>query len=352
MTLIFVDGAQGYNTAQILRKWATASASPGAVNATGGRRGGPSIRFSNFALTNRATAPSQGSPAFSADSTWIVGWAFKTSALPASAVRPILSFQDGVVTHITINIKADGTLEARRGTFAGTLLGTTTAALTAGVFAYLEVKVVISDTVGTVDIRKDGVSILALTAQDTRNAGNASCNAVSFMDITVSNSEAVTVDIDDIYICNGSGATNNTFLGDCRVDTTFPNGAGNKSQWTPSAGSNFQNVDEDPANDDTDYNFASVAATRDLYAFPDITPTTGTVYGTVINITARKDDATTRTLRELTRRSSADYAGSVVQTLTTSYAMYTEILETDPSTAAQWTIANVNLAEFGVDLVS
>lgn len=353
MTLVFIDGAQGYNTAQILRKWATASATPGAVNATSGRRGGPGIRFSNFAMTNRATAPAQGAAAFTADATWIVGWAFKTSALPASAVRPILSFQDSAVTHITINLKADGTLEARRGTFAGTLLGTTTAVLTAGVFAYLEVKVLISDTVGTVDIRKDGVSILALTAQDTRNAGNATCNAVSFMDVTVSNSEAVTIDIDDIYICTGAGgAPNNNFLGDCRVDTTFPNAAGNKSQWTPSAGSNYQNVDEDPANDDTDYNFVSVAATRDLYAFPDIAPTTGTVYGVAINMTARKDDATVRTFRELTRSGGADFAGGVTHTLTTSYAMYAEILPTDPNTSAAWSIANVNLAEFGVDLVS
>lgn len=344
MTLRFIDGAQGYNTAQMQRKWTGGLSGSVAVNATGGRRGGPSIRGTNY-------ADGVASPTFTAQSTWIVGFAYKTSALPA-ATRGIFQLYDssGVGFQISINLKSDGTLEARRGTDSGTLLGTTTAVITAGTFCYLEVKVLISDTVGTVDIRKDGVSILALTAQDTKNTAVATADVIRFGNSLTSS--AATIDFDDIYIFDSTGATNNNFAGDCRVDTTFPNAAGNKSQWTPSAGSNYQNVDEDPANDDTDYNFASVAATRDLYAFPDIVPTTGTVYGVVVNMTARKDDATARTFRALTRSGGADFAGGTTHTLTTSYAMYQQVLETDPNTSAAWSIANVNLAEFGVDLVS
>lgn len=353
MTLLFMDGAQGYNTAQILRKWATASASPGAVNATSGRRGGPGLRFSNWNLNLRATAPAQGSAVFANNATAIIGMAIKVSALPASTSRCILSFQDGVTTHISILLKSDGTLEARRSTFAGTILGTTTAVLTAGVYAYIEVKVLISDTVGTVDIRKDGVSILALTAQDTQNGAAAQVGSFTLLDVTASQTETVTVDIDDIYFCNGAGsAPQNTFLGDCRVDTTFPNGAGNLSQWTPSAGSNWQNVDEDPANDDTDYNFASVAATRDLYAFPDIVPTSGVVYGVAVNMQVRKDDAAARTFRDLIRSGGANFAGSVTNTAGATYNMFTEIHQVDPNTSAAWSIANINLAEYGIDLVS
>lgn len=341
MTLIFMDGAQGYNTAQMSRKWNAGVTGSPTINATGGRRSSPSIRLANW---NEGV-----SRGVTASATWIVGFAIKVSALP-SAARAMFVFSDGGINHVSICLNADGTVAARRGSATGTILGTSTAVLTAGVFAYLEAKVLISDTVGTVDIRKDGISILSLTVQDTRNVGNASADIMQFGG---SSAEAATIDYDDIYVCNNAGsAPQNTFLGDSRVDTTFPNAAGNKSQWTPSAGSNYQNVDEDPANDDTDYNFASVAATRDLYAFPDIAPTTGTVYGVAVNITARKDDATARTLRELTRRGGTDYAGAVTQTLTTSYAMYTEILEQDPSTSAAWSIANVNLAEFGVDLVS
>lgn len=351
MTLLFIDGAQGYNTAQINRKWAANSSA--AVNATGGRRSGPSIRFDDWADNVRADAASNGSPVFPNDATFILGFAIKVSALPASTARSILGLYDTATPHITISLKSDGTLQATRGQFNGPVLGTTTAVLTPGTFAYIEVKVLVSDTVGTVDIRKDGISILALTAQDTRNGASAQINRFFLGDPTATQTEAVTVDFDDIYACNGAGsAPQNTFLGDCRVDTTFPNGAGNLSQWTPSAGSNWQNVDEDPANDDTDYNFASVAATRDLYALPDIAPTTGTVFGVSVNLQVRKDDAAARTFRDLVRSGSTNFPGALTHTAQATYNMYTEIHAVDPNTSAAWTIANINLAEFGIDLVS
>ena len=46
-----------------------------------------------------------------------------------------------------------------------------------------------------------------------------------------------TLDIDDLYICDGTGsAPHNTFLGDCRVDTLLPTADGTAQQWTPSTG--------------------------------------------------------------------------------------------------------------------
>lgn len=348
MTLVFIDGAQGYNTAQATRKWGAFAA---AVNATSGRRGGPGIRASNWSNSVTATKPAVGNTSsFTGNATWIMGFAFKVAALPSATRTLLLLYNATVAEQVIIKLTATGTLAAYRGPLGGTLLGTSTAVLTAGVYAYLEVKVLISDTVGTVEIRKDGISILTLTGLDTQNGAGGTIASFGFLG---PDSEAATIDIDDVYACNGAGAApQNNFLGDCRVDTTFPNAAGNLSQWTPSAGSNWQNVDEDPADDDVTYNFASVAATRDLYALPDIAPTTGTVFGVAVNMQVRKDDAAARTFRDLVRSGSTNFPGGLTHTAAATYNMFTEVHETDPNTSAAWTIANINLAEFGIDLVS
>lgn len=351
MTLLFIDGAQGYNTSQFGRKWnSSLGVTSVTINATSGRRSGPGIRCANW--LGNGFDWTDGPVTFT---TMIVGFAFKVAAIP-SAARQILSMGSGVGTNaenVSLHLTPTGTLRVDRGgnSTGGATLGTSIATVTVGTYCYLELKVLFSDTVGTVDLRKDGISILALTGQDTLVTAVGPTSGLAWMNGDTA--EAGTIDFDDIYVCDGIGsAPQNTFLGDCRVDTTFPNGVGNLSQWTPSAGSNFQNVDEDPADDDTTYNFASAADSRDLYAFPAIAPTTGTVFGVAVNMIVRKDDAAARTFKDYVRSGVTNFEGATTFTADTAYDMFTQIHETDPNTAAAWTIANINLAEFGIHLES
>lgn len=342
MTLRHIDGMGGYNTAQISRKYATFTAGI-TVNATGGRRGGPSMRFSDW--NQRVLLVIIPTP----QSTMFLGFALKISALP-TVTKLLARFRDGV-DQCSICLKPDGTVEAHNGDQTGAILGAASvASITPGIFCYIEIKVVFHTTLGSMEVRKDGATILNLTNVDTTTTVNNQGDTAA-ISIASNASEAVTMDIDDIYVCDASGIINNNFQGDIRVDTVFPNGAGATTGWTPSTGSNYQNVDDDPANDDTDYNSSGVAAAKDTYAFPDIPPTVGNVIGVVHNITVRKDDTLTHTFRDVVRRGGTDYPGTT-KTATATYAMYTEVKETDPSTSALWTIANVNLAEFGVELVS
>lgn len=342
MALRFIDGAGGYNTAQLGRKWTGVSAGV-TVNATGGRRGGPSIRMADWTQNV--------SRSIDAQSTWYIGFSYKPSILPPSGSRGIVSaYADGFGTQSSVGINSTGTVSAFLDWVpGGNILGTSTAVITAGITCYLEIKFVIHDTLGSIEVRKDGVSILLVTNVDTKS------KTAVYADRLILNENgtagAVTIDFDDIYMCDNNGLYNNNFLGDLRIDSVFPNGAGATTGWTPSTGSNYQNVDDDPANDDTDYNSSGVAAAKDTYAFPDIPPTVGNVMGVVHNITVRKDDALTHTFRDVVRRGGTDYPGTT-KTATAVYAMYTEMKETDPSTSLQWTIANLNAAEFGVELVS
>lgn len=341
MTLRFIDGMDGYNTAQMSRKWSAFNASI-AINATGGRRSSQSLRFANWDQSIRKELDNQ--------STWIVGMAFKCSALP-SAIRAFIDIWDTIFTsQCSISINTDGTISAYRGNAlsGGTLLGTSVATISAGIYTYIEAKFTVHNTTGSIEVRKDGVTILNLTGIDTTMSANNYGNVVYFF--VFSGSQAVTVDMDDIYFCDTNGLNNNNFLGDLRVDVTFPTGVGNSSQFTPSTGNNWQNVDENPADDDVTYNSGNASGLKDTYAFPDIAPTVGTVFGVATNIMAKKSTSDTQSLRSVIRRGSTDYTGTTIA-LTTSYAMLSQIHEVDPSTALAWTIANVNAAEYGMEIV-
>lgn len=236
-----------------------------------------------------------------------------------------------------------------RGTTS--LLGTTSFVLSLGVFYYIEIKVLISDTVGTFEIRVDGSSKLALTSQDTRATGAGTTANQIRLGEDASPVNSLTFTYDDLYVCDGAGSTNNNFLGDCRVDAYLPNGAGNSTQLTPSAGSNYQCVDDTTPNDDTDYVEHATVGNKDTYACGNMSHTPSSIFGVQILANAKKDDAGARSLATVTRSGTTDFDGATA-VLSTSYIYYSDIREVDPNTSAAWTKTNFDAAEFGVKVAA
>ena len=153
---------------------------------------------------------------------------------------------------------------------------------------------------------------------------------------------------DDLYFCDGSGSRNNDFLGDMKVETIFPSGNGNSNDWSSSSGGdNYTNVDENPPNDDTDYNYSTLSGNIDTFAFENLTTVSGSINGIQLNILARKDDAGTKIVKQVIRRGSVDYVIENPHYMADAYAYYVDIVEEDPSTSSDWTITGINAAEFG-----
>lgn len=321
--------------ADYLGKW-SATAGNGAIGPANGR----------FGNGHRITSTGSWIRNFDNQATWIVGFAAKLDNLPGSA-QAAVHFTDGGTTHCGLGVAdTTGLLFAWRGT-TGTVLGTASAAVPVGSWCYIECKVTIGDSPnGAFAIRLNGVTVLNLTGQDTRNAGNASANGVR---ISLSNTGISYVD--DIYICDAIGTTNNDFLGDCKVEQVLPTGAGASTLWTPSAGSNYQCVDDVPPNGDTDYVSSATAGQTDTYAFGDLGVASGTVKAVQATVNARKDDAGSRSLAVVARPGSTDRVGAT-QAVGDSYAGYTEIWNTNPDTAAAWSVPEVNASSFGVRLIS
>jgi hypothetical protein len=352
MALRFADSFDHYSTANITRKWTTHGAGGGAVSSSispsNGRNGTSSLRVTHTGSNNNSAL----GPSITLDSraTWIVGFSMAISAAPIQT-WVFAKWADAGITQVDFRLNTDGTISATRG---GVLLGTTTFALSGPNTYYIELKVTVDPSAGVVVIKVNESTKLNLTGQNTRATTNSTANnfAIGKVISLGTNNPSITVDHDDLYICDTSGSVNNDFIGDVRVQAILPDGAGSTTQWTPNgAGSNYQCVDESDPNDDTDYVSSANAGDVDTYSFSNVTPTTGTVAGVQWLGCARKDDAGVRTIAPAIRSGGTNYFGGN-QNIGTSYTYYLEVLETNPDTTGAWTISEVNAAEFGQKVIA
>lgn len=253
------------------------------------------------------------------------------------------------VRHLTLTQSAAGFLSVRRGRGDDTILATATSgALIEDVYAFVEFRAVLSDTVGEIQVRVNGVEVINETGIDTKNGGTGDeFDAVSI--------EICRSKVDDFFILNSTDATatqgvpNNDFLGDSRVNLLLPDGDSTPSEWTPSTGSDsFAVTDEVPPNT-SDWIAADTAADVDMMTFDDLTDTDHVVYAAQVVGYAAKDDAGGRAYRH---RIDSD---SNVETfddhvLSTDYATFYDILGADPDGDVQWTPAQINALTAGVEV--
>lgn len=354
MALLFCDSFDHYATAEIAQKWTAlqngVAWSSGTINAANGRNGTQSFRVT-YSNTNSTGGYLRKTLSAVSGTTAIMGFGFKIDALPGAASRtPLVSILDGATEQVSLDINPAGTLSLYRGTAAGTLLGTSVTALSINTYYYIELKTVIHATTGTYEIRVNSTNVLSGTGANTAASGVAQWTGVQ-IGRNYSGSGAATIqDYDDLYTCDGSGATNTDFLGPIRVKAIYADGAGASTDFTPSAGLNFQNVDEALTDGDTTYNSESTAGDHDTYTFAAI-GLTGTVKGVQTNLMVRSDGAGAETIAPMIRISTTDYQGTTVG-ITTSYADSMQVYAVSPATAAAWTVSEIDGAEFGIKLVA
>lgn len=342
--LLFYDSFDHYTSA--VQKWSSVAGSgvPGMV-AGSGRNGTAGFDFSTAGALATKTLPGQYA-------TLICGFAFRRNTTPSST-GVLFRFQEGASTvHVDLRVTPLGQLEVTR---SGTLLGSGTTVIPINVFAYIEIKATIHDTTGAVEVRVNGVTDINVSGVDTRNGGTGLLDVIS---LVRSNPGVTDFWIDDLYVIDTTdsgvaGVPNNDFLGDVRVEYLAPNGNGNSSQFVGSdadSTDNFLLVDEAPSDGDTTYVGSPTVGNKDTYAYGNLTPTTGTVFGVQILPMARKTDAGTRSLATVARLGVTETDGPT-RPLSTSYQYLSDIREANPDGDA-WDIADVNGAEFGVKVAA
>lgn len=347
MALLWFDGFETYDNGTDMGRVSNYDyTSIEGVGTAYGRRGSSGIYQTNdrYCAVALPTQPT----------TVIVGLAIYLNDpdVPTYATSfPMIAFLDmweGGVRHVGIFPNGSRNIDVRDN--AGTILGTSSGiTLDAYVWFYVEVKVVISDTVGQVVININETEVLSTSAdKDTLNGSNAYCGSVR-----IGQCGRQITWWDDFYVCDDSGSKNNDFLGDVRIDVVRPDGAGAYTDFTPSAGSNYQNVDDSQGpDDDSTYNDGASIGNQDSYALGDLSSPAGTtIHGVKPQITVRKTDAGAMEAKILTRAGITDDLGDAIL-LSDSFTTHTKILEDNPDDSAAWEDADVNGMEVGVEVTA
>lgn len=284
----------------------------------------------------------------SSQDDWIVGVRFRTTynyyRQTTSTNIPVLQFIDAVSLGQFSIIPISGTLIARSGASTGTILGIADVSITTHVWHFLEVKVNLHATTGSLTIRLNEEEILSLTNVNT--VGSSAFTRPAQIRFGNAGND-VNTEIDDIYICDDQGSVNNDFLGDLAVRRYSPNGVGNSEQFTPStAVDNYTTLDE--SNPDTaDYVESNTATEKDTYTFEDIADDPATLVGVALKSYVQKTDGGSRNFVHVARSGTTEEDSAVIYPSAATYRWLSSIYEEDPDAAAAWDKTSFNAAEFG-----
>jgi hypothetical protein len=297
-----------------------------------------------IALANNGTGPMMAIPAYAESDTLTVGVAVKYPLVPVGAEVLSLWSDSGATQHNTLQVNNNGSISIRRSSVT---LGTSpTGIVVANTWAYIELQIKLHDSAATARIRLNGVDRLNIGGLDTKNAGTKTVYDRIRLGL---NSAIGTSSLhDDFYLMTGTG---DSFLGDIKVETLYPNGNGNVNQWIGSDGNSVDNyalVDEVPPNV-TDWAGSSTAGHQDMYAMTNLAATTASIIAVCHTAHIQKTDSGTRQVKLVNRRAADNK--SPARDLTTAFGNVHYMLTTDPETAAPWTIANVNALQSGVETV-
>lgn len=321
--VLFMDGFDHYPNGSIAAKWDAAYRQDQEISTSIKKTGTGALRLCGDSAYVQKTL---------ADNYTTLGVGFMVYKGFSGNPTPGLEILDESNINLKLVFQSNGMLGVYRNT---TLLGSVAAILSVGEWAHFQVKVVVDDSVGSVIIKKNGGTILTLNNIDTKQGVNAYSNVVKFKNYAGSSD----VYFDDVYIAED-------ILGICVVETKYPNGAGQSTQWTPSGGSNYQCVDEASMNSDTDYVYSSTPGNIDTYTFTDMV-NDGVIKAIQVNAFAKIDDTGLRKIALVTRPSDTDYVGSD-NALTTLFDHLFQIHETNPDDSEPWSIADVNGCQFGI----
>lgn len=267
--------------------------------------------------------------------TIVMGFAYKHGG---SGTGTLVHFTSGSATQTSLYLNWNGLLEAYRGTI--TSLALATEPLRVGTWNYIDVKVVLHDSTGSIQVRLNGQDIINETNIDTKySSGTFKYGSVSI--------EAFERGAwDDIYIYDDTGGTP-SLQGSRAVENLSPT-SDDTSQWTPSIGSDHYALVNDTTINDTTYVSHSTINEVDDWGYSNITEIDGGILGLAQWTRATTNDGGIRTVNSLCESNSTEDLDSVAHS--EGFETLYRIIDEDPDTSTAWTVSGVNAATFGVEV--
>lgn len=332
MALLFCDSFNHIDDGYDVLKWDAGSVTGISYSSGIGRLGDWGVQVASGSGLDKSFGSNK--------TTIILGLALKTENGSTSAEH--IQFYDGATLQAEIRIDPSGAIHAYRG--SSTLLGSSAdGVFPINAWAYLEIKILFSNTVGTVEVKVNEATVLNLTSKDTVASGNEYATAVRL------EGNGGDCNFDDFYLCDDTGSVNDDFLGDVQISVLYPTSDETHSDFTPSTGSDHYALVDDPQlTSDADHNESTTVGHKDTYG---VTTFSGSnpILGVQICSAVKNTDVGVMSVRNLlisgtspTETEGASLALS--QTMQGNITVY----DKEPVDDVAWTAAKVNAAEIGL----
>jgi hypothetical protein len=357
MALRFIDGFEVRQSA-FWTALAYETVSGTITYGSAGRKAGIAAQSTSATLRTKKLVSSD-------QNTWIIGFAFRkagASAVSTEIAGITLNNDDGAQCRLHM-VAGDSTgsfkWQLRRDT---TVIATTAASFAPGEWHYFYLKVNVQDVLdGTYELRhfdrfNNSTTVLSGSSVNLAHQAVDGANSVSF---TLAANGVDGVLIDDIIVMDGSGSVNNDFpTKPVVVQGALPTSDGNQTDWTTSSGSTHYVLVDDPAGATalgSDYVQSSDNGDVDLYGFQNFTAiaTGTTVVGVQVTAVASMVSSGSKTLRVRVREGADEATGANFTVDAIPAEAFLTLFDQNPTgTPGAWTLADLNAAEFGVEVVS
>lgn len=231
-------------------------------------------------------------------------------------------------------------------------LGACSIPLPVGIWAYIEIKAVVSDT-GFIEVRFDGNQVFRYDGDTSRWS-----STISSIEWRAENWSAV--QLDDFYYLDMVDATAtqgrafNDYLGPIRIEALRPIGNGDSSGWLGSDGDkvdNYQLVDDPDQPDTADYVEALESGQRDLYQYAD--PSfLGKVLAIDVLSHCSAPDGGAPKIKSVVKSGSGAITVGAGTVPAVEWATRTDTIHTLDPDGELWTTGKVAAAQFGVEMES
>lgn len=368
MSLLFVDGMDGYSslTKAVQKAWFYGSG--GSATATYSASAG---KFSGGALTCPTASGSPGSSAWLGSAPVLsnaltnefrLAGYFKTSSTMATASNGFLvavSQANSVSGGTLISFITGGKIAAYQacsGFSSGlTPVGTTTASFNDGAWHWMEVRYKFHASAGICQVYIDGVLVINFSGR-TLDASLPLSAPGQFYIGGAMGTGATSVTWDDVMVWDDQGSTFNTFpIGAQRVFTQLTNGVGNVTGYTPNTGANWNNVNRKQwVQSGATFYVGATAAASDSYTLAASgAAAAGFGSAACLALVATYNQiytgsGTTNTVTGTCRSGSTTASGPAVVASTSGvFAPMQNIVALNPNGSIPWTQTTIDAAQIG-----
>lgn len=348
MTLIFADGFDEYSSeTDIINKWDDVDTSKLNYLPTEGRFGGGCVTI----VDDQAGLKKHiNTTAVSGQSLFITA-SILIKDSHDSGSEPLIWFNspDGILQ--ASMYMASGLVDVRRSSNSGSVVGIASTPLLTDTWYTLEIEIECENS-GSCKVRIDGVEIINDTG-DLRASSYTS--GVSSVEFTGKDEPSNTgIYWDDIVIYDNTGSSFNSFIGPTRIATVKPNAVGDDSDGTPTAGNNYENVDEADTHDgDTTTVSFATAGDKDLYQCESLPVTPIDIKGVVVSAYSRAGGTTPREAKLKIKHGGTEADGDDFQVPhSVGYKVRQDGFSVNPSTGLAWTEAEINAMQIGIEVVT